>query len=209
MFEEKADIAGAQNSISKLMSKYREFSNSADLSDAVKHTSLKGSAFRERLVIGGHFNIVSTQPVSVDFSPQLGYKFNTRFFIGIGMNYRATFGDSIRNSYFVSPANTSYKAFISHDVIRDFYACGEWEKSGISLSSNDRTSKQWKDNYFVGVGKRFLVHSKLYFTMTALYNLNSEHQNPVHPNRFQIRMGFQLSEGALAKRKSYFHPNRQ
>jgi hypothetical protein len=50
VFEEKADIGGAQKSISKLMSKYREFSSATDLSDAVKHTSLKGSPLRERLL---------------------------------------------------------------------------------------------------------------------------------------------------------------
>jgi hypothetical protein len=152
---------------------------------------------------------VSTHPLSIDFSPQLGYKFNTRFFVGVGMNYRTTFGDSIKNSYYVSPSNTSYKAFISYDVIKAFYAFGEWEKSGIAKSSNDKTSKQWKDNYFIGIGKRFLVLPKLYFTMTVLYNLNGEDHNPVHPNRFQVRTGFQLSEAALAKKKSYYHPNRQ
>jgi hypothetical protein len=208
VFEEKADIGGAQKRISTLMSKYREFSGAADLSDAVRHTSLKGTSLRERLVIGGHFSVVSTKPASIDFSPQLGYKFNTRFFMGAGMSYRCTFGDSIRNSYYVSPSNTSYKAFISYDVVKAFYAFGEWEKSGISRSSNDKMSKQWKDNYFIGVGKRVLVLSRLYFTMTVLYNLNSEHQNPVHPNRFQVRTGFQLSERAMAKKKPYYDPNR-
>jgi hypothetical protein len=208
VFEEKADIGGAQKSISTLMSKYREFSGAADLSDAVRHTSLKGTSLRERLVIGGHFSVVSTKPASIDFSPQLGYKFNTRFFMGVGMSYRCTFGDSIRNSYYVSPSNTSYKAFISYDAVKAFYAFGEWERSGISRSSNDKTSRQWRDNYFIGIGKRLLVLSKLYFTMTVLYNLNNEDQNPVHPNRFQVRTGFQLSELAMAKKKPYYDPNR-
>jgi hypothetical protein len=191
------------------MSKYREFSSSTDLSDAVKHTSLKGTSLRERLVIGGHFNIVSTKPVSIYFSPQLGYKFNTRFLMGVGMSYRCTFGDSIKNSYYISPTNTSYKAFVSYDAFKAFYAFGEWEKSGIERTSNDKTSKQWKNNYFIGIGKRFLVLPKLYCTMTVLYNLNNEDQNPVHPNRFQVRTGFQLSELAMAKKKPYYHPNRQ
>jgi hypothetical protein len=129
--------------------------------------------------------------------------------MGAGMSYRCTLGDSIRNSYYVSPSNTSYKAFISYDVVKVFYAFGEWEKTSISRSSNDKTLKQWKDNYFIGAGKRFLVLPKLYFTMTVLYNLNGEDHNPVHPNRFQVRTGFQLSELALAKKKPYYDPNRQ
>jgi hypothetical protein len=168
-----------------VLSKYREFVNSSDLSSGTKHSSMKGKSLREHLVIGGNFNIISSEPLSFDLSPQLGYKLTTKFFIGIGMNYRYTFGDSIRNSYYVSPTNTSYKAFVSYDIIRAFYAFSEWEKSGIPASSADRSSTKWKDNFFVGAGRRFLVYPKLYLTMTALYNLNNDHQNPVHPNRFQ------------------------
>jgi hypothetical protein len=208
-FAEHGDkLQHAQAGVSKLLSKYREFSNSNDLSTAVKRTSMKGKAFKERWLIGGNFNVVSTDPVSLDFSPMLGYKFTTRFSVGLGMNYRHTFSDSIRNSWYISPRNTSYKAFASYDVIKAFFAFAEWEKSGIRLSSNDKTRKTWKDNYFIGVGKKFLVHPKVYLTLTALYNLNSEDQNPVHPRRFQIRTGFQLSELATRKRKVYYDPNR-
>ena len=209
LFEENANIKGAQAHISKLMSKYRSFTNADDLSDAVKHTSLKGRTFKERLVVGGHFNLTSTHPLSIDFSPQLGYRFNTRFFVGIGMNYRTTFGDSIKNGYYVSPNNTSYKMLASYDLIRAFYGYAEWEKSGITINGNDKSSRTWKDNFFIGLGKKFLVHPKLYFTLTALYNLNNETKNPVHPDRFQIRMGFQLSELATRAKKVYYDPNRQ
>lgn len=204
-----AVLQGAQNHISKLMSKYREFTNASDLTTAVKHTSLKGRKFRERLVIGGHFNLASTKPLSIDFSPQLGYRFNTRFFLGIGMNYRTTFGDSIKNGYYVSPNNTSYKAMASYDIIRAFYGYAEWEKSGMVTSQNDKSSRMWRDNFFVAIGKKFLIHPKIYFTLTALYNLNNEAKNPVHPNRFQVRMGFQLSELATRAKQLNYDPNRQ
>ncbi len=208
-FAEHSDkLQGAQAKMSKLLSKYREFSNSNDLSDAVKHTSMKGKTFFEHLLIGGNFNVVSTEPFSIDFSPLLGYKFTTRLSVGVGMNFRYTYADSIRNKFYISPRNTGYRAFVNYDVIKGFYAYGEWEKSGIKMTSNDKSNKTWKDNYFIGAGKKFLVHPKLYLTLTALYNLNNEQNNPVHPRRFQMRLGFQVSELVTRKKKIYYDPNR-
>lgn len=208
-FAEHGDkLQGAQAKMSKLLSKYREFSNSNDLSDAVKHTSMKGKTFFEHLLIGGNFNVLSTEPFSIDFSPLIGYKFTTKLSMGLGMSFRYTYSDSIKNKFYISPRNTSYKTFVNYDVIKGFFAYGEWEKSGIRASSNDKSNKTWKDNYFVGVGKKFLVHPKLYLTLTALYNLNNEENNPVHPRRFQMRLGFQVSELATRKKKIYYDPNR-
>jgi hypothetical protein len=201
-------LQGAQARLSKLLSKYREFSNPDDLSSAVKRTSMDGKTFWEHLLVGGNFNIVSTTPVSVDFSPQLGYKFNTNFAVGLGMNYRFSFSDSIRNSWYVSPSNTSFKVFANYDVIKGFFAIGEWEKSGIKEKSNDKFINSWKDNYFLGVGRKFLVHPKVFLTVTALYNLNPDDNNPVYPRRFQVRTGFQLSELATRKKKTYYNVNR-
>ena len=208
-FAKNADkLQGAQQKVSKLLSKYREFSNSNDLSTAVKRTSMEGKTFWEHLLVGGNFNVVSTQPFSLDLSPQLGYKIKTNLAFGVGMNYRYTYSDSIKNGHYVSPTNTSFKAFGNYDIIKSFFLYTEFERSGIKSASNDKTAKTWKNNYFVGVGRKFLVVPKVYLTITALYNLNNESYNPVHPHRFQIRTGFQLSELAIKKKKYIYDPNR-
>jgi hypothetical protein len=204
-----AKLISAQAKVSKLMNKYREFSDSNDLSTAVKRTSMQGKTIFEHFVFGGNFNIISTSPFSIDISPMIGYKFTTLFYIGVGMNYRLTFSDSIKNNYYISPKNSSFKAFINYDVIKGFFAYGEWEKSSImKSSSSDKIENEWKDNYFIGLGKKLLIHPKIYMTVTALYNLNSEDENPVHPKRFEVRTGFQLSELATRKKKIYYDPNR-
>jgi hypothetical protein len=206
--EHQEELLAAQKKVSKLLSKYRSFSNSNDLSDAVKHTSMKGKTFFEHLAIGGNFNIVSTKPFSIDFSPQIGYKFTTRFHVGLGMNYRFTCGDSIKHGNYVSPKSISYKSFANYDVIKSFFAYAEFDRGVIHQGSNDSGKKAWKNNYFIGAGRRILVHSKLYFTITALYNLNDEDKNPIHPRRFQMRFGFQLSELATRKERIHYDPNR-
>ncbi|MBL0743090.1 hypothetical protein [Chryseolinea lacunae] len=202
------ELQGAQQKVSKILAKYKEFSDSNDLSTAVKRTSMQGKSFKEHLLIGGNFNVVSTQPFSLDFSPQVGYKFTTNFSVGVGMNYRFTYSDSIKSSSYVSPSNTSYKAFIHYDFFKSFFLYGEFERSGIKASGNDKSRKTWQNNCFVGLGRKFLVHPKLYLTLTALYNLNNSNNNPVHPRRFQVRVGFQLSELAIRKKKIFYDPNR-
>jgi hypothetical protein len=200
-------LQGAQAKMSKLLAKYSEFTNANDLSDAVKHTSLKGKSVLERLAFSANFNVVSSQPVSIDLSPQIGYRFNSKFIAGAGMNYRATFSDSIRSSKYISPKNSAFKVFSNYTFYKSFFVSAEWEKSGIPFKRNDHKITEWKDNYFIGVGKRFLIHPKLYLIMTAQYNLNSDDKNPIHPRRFQIRTGFQLSELATRKKQVHYHPN--
>jgi hypothetical protein len=207
--ENPEKLEAAIQKASKLFSKYRVFSNSNDLSDARKNTSMEGKTLLERLVIGGTFNVISTKPLSLDLSPQLGYKFNARFFVGAGMNYRMTFSDSIKHNWYVSPRNTAFKTFMNYDVVKSWYAYLEGEISGAAGHSIEQKEKgDWNVNYFVGAGRRFLVHPKLFMTITALYNLNNQAQNHIYPQRFQVRVGFQTSDLAFRNKKVTYDPNR-
>ncbi|MBX2969584.1 MAG: hypothetical protein KF803_09435 [Cyclobacteriaceae bacterium] len=209
--ENPEKLEAAQQRVSRLLSKYKSFSNSATLADAKKQTSMEGKTFFERLVMGGNFNVLSTSPVSLDLSPQLGYKFTSKFLAGIGMNYRVTFSDSIKHNWYVSPSNAAFKAFVSYDIVKSWYAYVEGEWSGIrkQVKGNEQGGyTSWRANYFIGGGRRFLIHPKLYMTLTALYNLNNEIHNPLYPRRFQVRVGFQLSELATRKKQVNYDPNR-
>lgn len=199
-------LEAATQKVSHLFSKFTSFSSSSDLSDAKKRTSLEGKTFLERIVIGGTFNVVSTDPVSIDFAPQIGYRFTSLFTVGVGMNYRATFGDSINYSWHVSSRNIAVKAFTSYEFINSWFLTGESQFS--SLGKNESNKTDWNANYFIGIGKKFLVHPKLHMTLTALYNLNSENQNQLYPQRFQIRVGFQTSDLAFRKKQVNYDPNR-
>ncbi len=208
-FAEHADkIQGAQAKMSRLLGKYKEYTSNGDESYGVKRTSLQGKSLKERIVLGGNFNVVSTDPISLDLSPMIGYRFNTKFYVGVGMNYRQTFGnvDSLKYNWYVTPKNTSFRTFVNYDIIKNFYAYGEWEV-GSSGKQNAEENKSWNNNYFIGLGKKLLIHPKLYMTITALYNLNNEEHNQTHPQRFQMRIGFQTSDLAFRKKKIYYNPN--
>ncbi|MBL7854173.1 MAG: hypothetical protein JNL17_07235 [Cyclobacteriaceae bacterium] len=197
-------LQGVQKKLTRLLGKYQSFTNSSDLSTAVKRTSLEGKTFKERIVLGGNFNVQSTDPVSIDFAPLVSYRLNTKFYLGIGMNYRLTFGDSLKHNWHVSPTNTSFRVLASYDLVKNFFSYGEVERAGLKGNLSDEQKKQWRNNYFVGVGKRFLVHPKFFMTVTALYNLNNEDNNPTYPRRFQIRFGFETSDLAFTRPKYHY-----
>ena len=122
------------------------------------------------------------------------------------MNYRATFGDSINYSWNVSSRNVAVKAFTSYEFINSWFLYGESQFT--NLGKNEGGKSEWNANYFIGIGKKFLVHPKLHMTLTGLYNLNSETQNELYPQRFQIRVGFQTSDLAFRKKQINYDPNR-
>lgn len=199
-------LKNAQDRMQVLMKKYSVVPNSNDLSTAIKQTSLKGRTFKERLVLGGNFNVVSMTPFSVDASPMIGYRWNTKFYTGIGLNYRLTFNDSLKYKSYISPSNTSIRVFGNYDLIKNFFAYAETEFAGLKAKSAENSKNEWRVNYFVGLGKKFLIHPKIFMTITCLYNVNGDLSNSSYPSRFQYRIGFTTSDLAFRKKKIYYNP---
>jgi hypothetical protein len=192
-------LQDVQKKVSLLMKKYSSVANSNDLSSAVKRTSLNGKTFGERLVLAANFQLLTLDPVSIDFSPQVGYKFNSRLALGVGGTYRQTFTNT---SVSFAPDVFGYKGFVSYEVISSFFAYGEYGRNSPGLEVAEGTSQRiWKDALFVGAGRRFSIHKKVDMTVTALYNFMHETGDPIYPRPFVVRFGFQLSELALLKKK--------
>jgi len=188
-----------QKKMSLLMKKYSSVTNSNDLSSAVRRTSLSGRTFRERLVIATNFQLLTIDPVSIDFSPMIGYKFNSRLSAGVGGTYRQTFKNTNVN---LAPEVFGYKGFVSYDVVKSFFVYGEFARNSPGLLVNEGVVQRiWKDALFVGAGRRFPVHKKVDMTVTALYNFMHQVGDPIYPRPFVIRFGFQVSELALLKKK--------
>lgn len=111
-------LQAAQKKVGMLMSKYSFIRSGNDLTGAVRKTSLTGRSFKERLFVATNFQIHNLKPVSVDFSPQIGYRLNSLFTVGTGFTYRKTFADSMA----VASADAiGGKAFIIHDLVKSFF----------------------------------------------------------------------------------------
>lgn len=182
-----------------LMKRYGTVVNSNDLSTAVKRTSLSGRTFKERLLVATNFQILNLEPVSIDFAPQIGYKFNSRFALGFGGTYRQTF----ENTLTLAPDVIGGKLFTSYDIVQSFFAYGEYAQNSPGFMIREgKSTRIWKPAVVIGIGKRFAIHSKVDMTMTAIYNVLNEEPDPVYPRAFMLRVGFQLSDIALLKPKA-------
>jgi hypothetical protein len=201
---QSSQLQAARTKVSGLMSKYREFTDSNDLTGAVKRTSLTGRTFKERIVFGGNFNVVSTDPISIDIAPIFGYRVNTGFVVGVGLNYRHTFGDSLKYKLYISPVIYSVRGFTNYNVYKNFFVTAEYERAGLKLKRSENQSIRWTNNYLIGVGRKFLIHPKVYLVMTALYNLKGEGADPSYPRHFQLRIGLQNTDLALRRKRIYY-----
>ena len=190
-------MQAAQKKMNLLMKKYSYVPNSNDLSTAIKRTSLAGRTFRERLVLGTNFQVLSIDPFSFELAPQAGYRFNSRLTLGIGGTYRQTFKDSIAT---LSPEVFGYKAFVSYDLVKSFFAYSEYAQNSPGVKVQEGISKRiWKPAALLGVGRKLSVHKKIDMTIVAIYNIMHTQGDPIYPKPFVVRVGFQLSDIAWLK----------
>lgn len=183
----------------KLLTKtYSVIPNSNDLSTAIKRNSLKGKSFKERLYFSSNFQVLTLQPVSIDFSPMVGYKFNSKFVVGIGGMYRKTFSDTIPA---LAPKVWGYKGFASYDVLQRFFAYTEYDQNTPGMRKVENNSiRIWKTAWLVGVGRKLTIHPKIQMTLLAAYNIVYQKNDPIYSNPWVVRVGFQTNELSMLKR---------
>ncbi len=191
--ENPALLQGVQRKMSILMKKYSVVPNSNDLSTAVKRTSLKGRTLLERLQIGGNFQVISLQPISIDFSPQLGYKFNSRFVVGAGGLYRKTFSDSLKS---IAADVIGYKAFTNYQF-GSLFLSGEFGRNSPAPKVEESAKRLWENSMVIGIGRSFHITPKIEMLLMGGYNLLYDHKDTVYPRPWVIRVGFRSSELAF------------
>ncbi len=199
--DQREKLKGLTNQITGLKNKFATLLNSNDLSTGIKAKSLAGRPVRERWVIGGNFNIVSTAPFMLDMGLQFGYRIDKRFQVGISGIYRATFVDTVNWSNAISPDRYGYGAFASYGLMGNFFGYTEWERTAsVVRSGADQATKAWVSSFLVGIGRKFNLHPKVSGSLLILGNLLHENgQSPYH-SPLVIKTGFQLTTLALMKR---------
>jgi hypothetical protein len=195
-------VKAVQNKMSLAKKKFSTLLNSNDLSTGIKEKSLKGRPLRERWVIGGNFNIANTSPLMIDLSPQLGYRINKKFQVGVSGIYRTKFVDSMRVSNTVPADVYGYSAFATYGLMLNFFAYAEFERtsSAVKQKTIDPKAAQWVSTALIGIGRQFRLHPKINASVLLLWNpLHENGKSPYH-DAFVIKTGFQLSELAMLKK---------
>lgn len=160
-----------QSDVAALKKKYSEVPNSNDLSTARKRTSLKGDPLWQRLVIGGDFNVVKTNPLSLDLSPVLGYKINKIFEAGVSGSYRtllevnkAGISDTSNNPY-------GFGLFANHMVYKNFFGQLEGNRTKTTNGTIERPQRVWQSSLLIGVGRELKITNWLKMRAVVMFNL--------------------------------------
>lgn len=190
-FEGKEDVLHqAMEQSSELKEKYSKVVNSNDLSTATKRNSLKGTSFWHRLVFGGTFQIHIDQQTSIDLNPELSYRINKKWDVGIGGNYR--FNGEIEDVLGAAQDQRiyGYRLFTEYFLLKDFYAHVEFESlAAKSTDPIDRTEVQWNNSVLAGIERRFNLGKSAQAQISLLYNFMHK-SNPLYNSPWNVRFGF-------------------
>ncbi len=186
-----AKVEAAQQKLTKLKKKYSYVPNSNDLSTAKKANSLEDEPLKKRLTIGGTLQIHPGKPVGIDFNPQIGYRMNKKWTIGMGGTYRSSFGGGER---FVSnDENEVYggRLFTDYTFFKSFFTHGEFEllRTNHFNPDTDELLAHWPRGLMVGIGKNYKFMKKVEGSVMILYNFLHETPGP-YERPWVIRFGF-------------------
>ena len=185
------ELQAAQSKLQDLKKKYRQVQTDQDV--YVKKSSLEGEPFGKRLTYGGTMQVLTQPQLAFDLSPLLGYRFNKRFTLGVGVTYRLALA---KNPVSIITENATYggRAYAEYHLIKSFLLHAEYERMSqiTPAADQDTTRRNWQTSLLVGVGKTYRITNRLQGSVLFLYNLRHDKQN-VYPQPFIIRAGFQIS----------------
>ena len=171
--ENAQQISEVQSQMTDLKRKYASVPNSNDLSTATKRNSLKGEPLWERFFLGGNFNIIKTEPFTMDISPLLGYRINKAFEAGFTAIYRNQFGANTTSIQEYSVYG--YGIFANHSFYKNYFAYLEGEKISSIPPLDVTKTRSWKETLLLGIGRKFKITKWL--EMQAIIAVNLLHKN--------------------------------
>jgi hypothetical protein len=185
----------AQAKLAKLKRKYSNILSTNDLTDATKKNSLKGKSLLERITLSGNFQVVNTDPFSIDITPSLGYKFSGSIEAGLNGVYRFAFGHSDVKST-ISENAIGGSLFASYEVKNGFLAYFEFEKMNIEIMNGpiDKGTRIWTTGFHAGVGRNLDYSKHFQAQIRVLYNFTHREQVTVYPGKVLVKFGFKLKK---------------
>jgi len=174
--------------------KYSTLTNSEDLSTAQKRSSLSGDPFWKRLVIGGNFSLVGIEPIVIDLSPVLGWKFNKYLELGINATNRSQYSFGKNTGTGPPIPEYGYGAFMSHSLLKKFFIYFELGRMYNNVMSNSAETNLWQEYLLAGIGKEIRISSFLEMQAIITYNILNKSQPGIFNSPFVFKTGFRLSK---------------
>ncbi len=201
------NIEEAVAGFNDLKKKYRSVVYNGDEVVDVKKNELKNASPIQRLIIG-NLKINRKESVTIDFTPQVGYRFTKQLAAGAGLHYRFDFGNEswqFNDTSFVSEMK-GVNVFLRHGISKGFFGYMEGEYSNLkkeettSISDIPIKTTQWIPAVRAGIGKKYKVSQVINGTVLFLYDFAYDKEKSPYKNPFQVKFGFNLNgNGVKAK----------
>jgi hypothetical protein len=193
-------LKGAMDKMAKLKSRYSEVKSMADLPKRLPNP-LKGKPLIERLVPAFTLHFMKDKNVLMDINPSIAYKIYPKWKAGLGWTERITF-DNWKPT--VTERVYGIRTYNEVSLPKGFQVRGDIEFLNaiippLLLSQNDKGIREWEWNIIVGLKKDFKIHKSLSGNVQTMYRVWSDHDKVPYPDRFIIRMGFELALKKKAK----------
>ncbi len=207
-------IEEAVTRFNDLKKKYRSIVHNGDEVEYVKKNQLKNASPIQRIIIGGNLKIHRKESVTIDFAPQLGYRFTKQLAGGAGLNYRFDFGNEswqFNDTSFVSEMK-GWNVFLQHGISKGFFGYMEGDYSNLkkeeTTSNSDVPIKTtlWVPADRAGIGKKYKVSNIINGTVLFLYDFAYDKEKSPFKKPFQVKFGFNLN-GDGVKVKQYRKKN--
>ena len=179
-------LQDGQQQLSKLKRKYKAVQTEQDKFE--RATSLRGEPWTARLLLGSYFQFYREPHFQVDLSPFVGYRFNTRWSVGVGGSYRAAF----RRVPGSAPVYQG-RVFVEGEVYRGFAVHVAYERSSrsvpvVSLGERGTIVDQ---HLLAGISKSYSITRRIRGTTLLLYRPGSIDRS-LQLSRWNLRTGFSL-----------------
>ncbi len=134
---------------------------------------MKDRPLRERLIPGISIQAYNSDPFTIDFGPQIGYRFTGRWTAGVGPVFRAAFSSNF--THLVKTQGVfGAKTYVNWEVLRATLVHAEFEYLAVDQSAFSSTlepaTPEVLGSYF-GIGRRYALSRKVNLTISALYRV--------------------------------------
>ena len=164
----------------------------------IKIFSINYTRLSNRSVLGPNFQIVSTEPVLIDFSPLLGYRIDKKFHIAVGGTYRARFSKVPSNSsirYGQDELAYGYRFFSEYKIWKMIRVHAEYERISreFEVANTDSFERKWVEGALAGLATSYSLkgESKVKGSFSVLYNFLYTNSEAVYTSPWVFRFGFE------------------
>ncbi|HLF32878.1 MAG TPA: hypothetical protein VI583_01495 [Cyclobacteriaceae bacterium] len=192
MGEVQEKLKSAKDRLDRLKKKYSYLPSDTRPSDGMKRNSLRDESFIRRLAPGGYFNFLTSEPITIDFSPEVGYELNRNFRAGVKAEMRVTLGRQGITNFLIPEKMAGFGFYCSHKIILGIIARVEYESLyAEKMNADNQIITSHSNGLLAGIGKEFRIRKGISGSVFFYYNTLHSDQSP-RPGPWQVKFGINM-----------------